>query len=145
MIMSILPGADEYQSVIHRSVQSESLRGIFIFHSFVGGFYWSCQKKPRSTGFCIKVLRVWISLLYATLGLISCMSLPHHKIFLMEMQELTMNSVGPRLRGGFWEKWWGAFTPTWRIPTKIAVVVGFHPKLTVEVIFWPNINIKYIL
>ena len=47
------------------------------------------------------------------------------------------------------EKYYGTrgvpFTPTLQILTKIAVVVGFHPKSTVEVIFWPNINIKYIL
>ena len=36
----------------------------------------------------------------------------------------------------------GGVHPTLQIPTKIAVMVGFHLKLTQEVIFWPNIDIK---
>ena len=46
------------------------------------------------------------------------------------------------LKRRFLKEVMGGVHPTLQIPTKIAVMVGFHLKLTQEVIFWPNIDIK---
>ena len=46
------------------------------------------------------------------------------------------------LKAWFLREVMGGVHPTLRIPTKIAVTVGFHPKSTLDAIFWPNIDIR---